>query len=49
MSSLPRILIAEDEMLVSMVLEEMLEEMGYEVECASNLDRRSNALRRQTM
>lgn len=37
MSSLPRILIAEDEILVSMVLEEMLEEMGYEVECASDL------------
>jgi DNA-binding response OmpR family regulator len=38
MSSLPRIFIAEDEILVSMVLEEMLDELGYQVECASNLD-----------
>ncbi len=38
MSSLPRVLIAEDEMLVLMVLEEMLEELGYEVESASNLE-----------
>lgn len=38
MSSLPQVLIAEDETLVSMVLEDMLQELGYEVACASNLE-----------
>jgi DNA-binding response OmpR family regulator len=38
MSELPRILIAEDEMLVCMALEDMLEELGYQAEIASTLE-----------
>jgi DNA-binding response OmpR family regulator len=38
MSSLPRILIAEDEVLVSLVLEDMLQELGYEVDSASDIE-----------
>lgn len=38
MSSSPRILVAEDEMLVSMVLEDILEDHGYQVEVTSTVD-----------
>jgi CheY-like chemotaxis protein len=38
MSSLPSVFVAEDEILVLMALEEMLKELGYQVESASNIE-----------